>query len=760
MKGSGTRREINSAPEPPRIGLLCLFLAALTLLAFHRALVNGFFPDLDDNLYVTHNPHVLSGLSAANARWAFETFDANNWHPLTWLSLQLDAALWGGYPFGFHATNLLLHTANVLLLFGWLWRLTGRIWPSTVVAALFAVHPLHVESVAWISERKDVLSTFFWMLGIHAYVSYVQRPGSGRYLRVVLCLILGLLSKPMLVTFPCVLFLLDYWPLGRLDRHSAGRLIMEKLPLLAFAAASAYVTVEAQQWVTQSLTRYSFAVRLENACLSYIQYLGMTFWPLKLAFYYPHPGSSIATQAALAAAALLIAISILSVQLAARAPYLPVGWFWYLGTLVPVIGIVQVGGQAMADRYTYVPLIGIFIVLAWGACDLAVRFSVPLRVPIQVAIVLIAACVVLTWQQVGYWKNGETMLRHTIDVTTDNYRAHSNLAQHLIDRGKHSDARRELLEALKIKPDEAIACYHMGLLDVRERNFRSARDWFEKAIGSRPQFIEAHIELARTFMRLKQKQEGMVEFEKALAIDPLSPRAHQALAVELVEEGKLEEAKRHLLEVMQVSGRDPKSKMMLALVDDRLGQFAEAAALYADVIQAVPRDAEAYYQLARVRLHENRPVEAIRPAAEAVKLQSDSAVYRAGLAYARARNGDAAGADKEYAAATGSVSADWPRQLAAEAWRLATDPRPGRDAGYALELAEQASQGSGAQLVEALDAQAAAQAGLGRFDEAVATATKAANVARSAGHDKQAVDIDARIALYRDHKLYVEESPR
>jgi tetratricopeptide (TPR) repeat protein len=628
-----------------------------------------------------------------------------------------------------------------------------------VVAALFAVHPLHVESVAWISERKDVLSTLFWMLGIHAYVSYARRPAIGRYLKIVLCLALGLLSKPMLVTFPCVLLLFDYWPLSRLDRRSAGQLIVEKLPLLGLAAASAVVTVEAQHWVTQSLERYSLIVRLGNACLSYIQYLGMMLWPLRLAFYYPHPASSIAVQSALAAAVLLFAISILCVHLAGRAPYLPVGWFWYLGTLVPVIGIVQVGGQAMADRYTYVPLIGIFIILAWGIPDLAARYAVPLRVPAQVASVLIVACAVLTWQQVRYWKNGETMLRHAIEVTPDNYRAHSNLGQRLIDRGKPAEARAELLRALKIKPDEAFACFHMGLLDFRERNFQSAREWFEKAIRSRPGFVEAHIELARTLMQLKENQAGMLEFDRALEIDPLSPKIHQALALELVEEGKLEEARKHLLEAMQVSGRDPKSKMMLALVDDRLGQFAEAAAVYADVIQAVPRYAEAYYQLARVRLHENRAGDAIRSAADAVRLVTDSAIYRAGLAYARARNGDATGAQKEYAGAT-SISADWPRQLAADAWRMATDPRPGRDSAYALELAQQASQGSGGQLVEALDAEAAAQAGLGRFDEAASTASKAADLARSRGRDKQAADINARIARYRDHKPYVEEGPR
>jgi tetratricopeptide (TPR) repeat protein len=704
--------------------MVCLFLAGLTVLAFYRALGNGFFTDLDDNLYVTQNPHVYSGLSAANVQWAFETFHANNWHPLTWLSLQLDTELWGRSPRGFHATNVFLHTANVLLLFGWLWRLTGRLARSTVVAALFAVHPLHVESVAWISERKDVLSTLFWMLGIHAYVSYARRPTIGRYLTVVLCLVLGLLSKPMLVTFPCVLLLLDYWPLGRLDRRSAGRLIVEKLPLLGLAAASALMTIEAQQWVTQSLERYSFTVRLENAGLGYIQYLGMMFWPIRLAFYYPHPGS-ITAQSALAAALLLIAITVLAIRLVGSAPYLPVGWFWYLGTLVPVIGIVQVGGQAMADRYTYVPLIGVFIILAWGIPDLAAHYAVPSRVPAQVAMVLIVACAVLTWQQVGYWKNGEIMLRHTIDVTTDNYRAHSNLGQRLIDRGKPAEARAELLEALKIKPDEAFACFHMGLLDYRERNFQLAREWFEKAIQTRPCFIEAHIELARTLMQL----------------------------------GKLEETRKHLLDAMQVSARDPKPRMILALVDDRLGQFGEAASLYAEVAESAPRYAEAHYQLARVRLHQNLPAEAVRAATEAVRLDNNSAVYRTGLAYAKAQNGDAAGAEKEYAGAS-SISADWPRQLAAEAWKMATDPSPGRDSAYALELAEQASQGSAGQLVEALDAQAAAQAGLGKFDEAISTASKAAQLARSRGDDKQAADIDARIARYRGHKPYFEESLR
>jgi hypothetical protein len=430
--------------------LISLFLATITFAIYGHVLQNELV-DFDDLTYITSNPHVLTGLTGPNIRWAFTTNYAGNWHPLTWLSLQLDAQLFGPKPWAFHLTNLLLHCANSVLLFVVLRAMTGAVWRSAVVAALFAWHPLHVESVAWAAERKDVLSTFFWMLTLGVYFLYVRLPGWRRYLAylaVCVCLALGLLAKPMLVTLPFVLLLLDFWPLGRLPPNKLQtpssataawkllRLFLEKVPLFTLVAASCLITWQAQQrgGAVQSLAQFPLSVRAANALVACVGYLGKMLFPVDLAAYYPHPRDSLTAGQVAGAGLLLLAVTIIAVGAVRHRPYLLVGWLWYLGTLVPVLGLVQVGDQAMADRYTYVPLIGIFVALTWACGDALARWRSAWLVLLPASAVLLVFCVLLTWLQVGFWHDSYSLWAHADEVTTDNVVAKYNLGVYFTRR--------------------------------------------------------------------------------------------------------------------------------------------------------------------------------------------------------------------------------------------------------------------------------------------------------------------------------------
>ena len=460
----------------------CLALIAVNMIVYAPVWHHGFV-NYDDDEYVSTNTVVLRGLTWHGASWAFTTGHAGNWHPLTWLSHMLDVQFYGLDPGPHHLTNLLFHIANTLLLFGLLHRMTGALGRSAFVAGLFAVHPLHVESVAWVAERKDVLSTLFWMLTLWAYVEYVRRPGLRRYWPVLLFFALGLMAKQMLVTLPFVLLLLDFWPLGRVGTrpNPAGgwalsrdgwattvRLVWEKLPLLALTVVSSIVTVvvHRQAAAVISLSATPLNLRVANALVSYVTYISKMLWPARLAVLYPYaqslPGWWVA-----GAFLGLMGISVAVIRAGPRHPYLPVGWLWYLGTMVPVIGLIQVGNQATADRYTYVPLIGLFIVVAWGVPDLLVRW--PRRrigLPIAAGLVILA-CAIAARGQLRYWEDSTTLWTRALAVTTENNIAHNNLAVSLADQGKLDEAIAHYSEALRIKPDYTKAQDNLDLALVR-----------------------------------------------------------------------------------------------------------------------------------------------------------------------------------------------------------------------------------------------------------------------------------------------------
>jgi hypothetical protein len=416
---------------------ICLALTLATTAVFWQVCTYDFV-NYDDPEYVYENPNIQAGITLKAIKWAFTTSHARIWHPLAWLSHMLDWQLFGSNPAGHHLTSLILHIANTLLLFIVLKQMTHRFWPSAFVAALFALHPLHVESVAWVTERKDVLSTFFWLLTMWAYVRFVNRPKAAGYLLVVALFALGLMAKSMLVTLPFVLLLLDYWPLDRLSpkrqkagsKYSLAYLLIEKIPLFAMTFAACTVTFICQKkgGAMRTGENYTFLVRLANASISYLQYIIKMVWPVRLAVFYPHPGQNVSILYAVISAALLLAVTILVLRLATNRRYLVTGWFWYLGTLVPVIGLVQVGSQALADRYTYITLTGLFVIIAWGLPDLLAKWRYKKNTLALSTLLIISVMSVCTYFQLRHWRNSLTLFQHTLDVTKDNYVAMNNLA--------------------------------------------------------------------------------------------------------------------------------------------------------------------------------------------------------------------------------------------------------------------------------------------------------------------------------------------
>jgi len=402
--------------------VICIFLMVATFCIYSQVQDHEFI-NLDDTLYVTENLNVQAGLTSENIKWAFTTFDSGNWSPVTWFSYMLDYQLYGSHAKGYLLTNLFFHIANSLLLFLVLFRMTGAIWQSAFVAAMFAFHPLNVESVAWVAERKNVLSTLFWLVTMWAYIHYAEKPTTKKYSLVFLFFTLGLMTKSMLVTLPFVLLLLDYWPLRRLKfgqergsnensekntakRSETFRLVLEKIPLFLLTTGLSIMTFIAEKsfGAMNYAENLTFSTRLTNAMVSYLEYLGKMIWPEKLAMFYPHPGNALAVWQGILCGMALVGITIISIRLIRKAPYFAVGWFWYLGTLVPVIGIVQVGGQAMADRFTYIPLIGIFIIVAWGVPELISKWRHKEKVLSVSAGIIIPILLITTWWQVSHWK--------------------------------------------------------------------------------------------------------------------------------------------------------------------------------------------------------------------------------------------------------------------------------------------------------------------------------------------------------------------
>ena len=545
-----------SAPHV-RAVWLALGLVAAVSVAYWPVRRFGFVR-FDDPLYVTENPHVLGGMTWNAVRWSFGAGYAANWHPLTWMSHMLDVQLFGVDPGAHHLMNVVLHAVTTVLLFAVLLRMTGAIWPSGLVAALFGLHPIHVESVAWIAERKDVLSALFWMLTLWAYTGYARQPSRRRYGWVTLFFALGLMAKPMVVTLPFVLLLLDVWPLQRLDWHSARTslrpLLLEKAPLFALSAASSAITFLAQRegGTVASSVRLPLPDRLGNATIAYVTYIQKALWPAHLAAYYPYPRVIPASLVAISTLVLVVATAA-AVRIGAHRPYVLVGWLWYLGTLIPTIGLVQVGTQSMADRYSYLPLIGLFIVVAWGLRDITEGHS-KRRVTAAVAMsALLVLCIAATRRQVRHWENSQALWTHAIAVTTDNYAAHTYLGNALATAGDVDGAIAQYVEALRIRPDFPEAHNNIGPALASQGKTDAAISHFIAAIRLRPNYADAHNNLGVTLASQGKLDEAIAHYREAARIDPDHPHVHGNLGLALKAQGQMAEARRELSLALQMN---------------------------------------------------------------------------------------------------------------------------------------------------------------------------------------------------------------
>ncbi len=541
--------------------LLALLLAAITLVAYLPTLSNNFI-NYDDPGYVYENSHLQGGLQWANIAWAFGATYMANWHPLTWISHMADVQLFALRPAGHHATSLALHIANVILLFFLLRAATGYLWRSFLVGGLFALQPLNVECVAWVSERKSLLCTFFLFLTMFAYGWYARKPGVMRYLLLALLFAAGLAAKPMLVTLPFALLLLDYWPLHRLPVPDSAParsaflrrlrvLTLEKIPLLLTAAASAWITVIAQGRANAIAASQILPlhVRLANALWSYLVYVGKAIWPMHLAIFYPHPEAGLGI-ARPALAAVILLLGTMACVRSTKARYLASGWFWYLGTLIPVIGIVQVGRQAMADRYAYTPLIGLMVIVVWGAAELCARDKWPLTSAAGVAAIFLLFCAVFTWKQTTYWKNSYTLFEHALEITSNNFIAENNMGENYMQQGRPDLAYPHFLRATQYKPHFGLGHYNLGIVLVGQQERAEALQEFQLAIRygqDRSEIAAAYHNTGIVLLENRQYDDAIGAFSEALRLVPTKQSSLLARGMAEFESNRLAQAEQDFI---------------------------------------------------------------------------------------------------------------------------------------------------------------------------------------------------------------------
>jgi Tfp pilus assembly protein PilF len=532
----------------------------------------------DDYEYVVQNPHVRSGLTIENAVWAFTSTHASNWHPLTWLSHMLDCELYGLNPAGHHLNNLLLHLANTLLLFALFARMTRALRQSAFVAAIFALHPLHVESVAWVAERKDLLSTFFLMLTCMAYLRYTRHPDLRSYLLCIVLFALGLASKPMLVTLPFLLLLLDYWPLCRsgtlcsdgLNPSGAikfSALVREKVPFFVLAAISSVVTFHASiaGQTVAPLDILPTPLRIGNGLVSYSAYIVKTFWPVDLAFFYPHPLGSLSLWKVAGSSILLMSISLIAIKAGRKCPSLIVGWLWYLITLLPVIGLIQVGSQAMADRYSYLPMVGLSIMAAWGVTYVLRRRISKITGWCLGSIIVLLLCVQSS-RQIDYWRDGETLFQRALEVTTRNYTAHYQLGTELMRQGKTGPAIHHFTEAVRFRPDHLPARHNLGIALASLGRLDDGLAQLNAALRLQPRHAGILSSIGDLFLKQNKLEKAITFYSEALRIDPTLRRTHNNVGLALFRNGMTPEAEMHFKEALRINPGDQKALQNLQMM--------------------------------------------------------------------------------------------------------------------------------------------------------------------------------------------------
>ena len=689
--------------SPPRrtLAALIVVIVVVTILLYARTAGFGFV-NLDDYQYVIKNPNIQNGLSASSIKWALTTGYFSYWHPMTWLGYLTLVSLFGVQPGPMHAANFLIHAANAALLLYLLWRMTGCVWRSAIAAAIFAWHPLRVESVAWVSELKDVLSAFFWLLTTLVYVRYAEKPTLGRYAVVVGCYLLGLASKPMLVMLPATLFLLDYWPLGRtkwlprddIPRPTLPRLILEKFPLFAMAMTVAVYAIKVQSANYAMGDQMPLGIRLQNALVSVTKYLGKLVWPTDLAVFYPHPAfvvdEKIGVGMLTVAAVVFVALTVASFLLARRTPYLLIGWLWLLGTLLPVSGVIQAGAQAMADRYSYIPLMFVTVAAVWLIADW-VR-SMPAMKPVAVGVtaVVLVALLVKTSVQIGHWRDDASLFGHAIAVTRNNYLAHACMGYVYYEQDRYDDAIAQYTAALKIRRIDPTANNNMGKILQKLGRLNEAEFYYNRALAYSPPDADLHNNLANILAGQGKIDAAVKHHEAAIRIAPNQPHTHYNYGVTLFQSGRLREAQGRLERALQLNS-----------------DYADARYTYA--------------------------------------------LVQAGLGYERAATGQLRDAN--------FLRSDWYDALRSLAWLLATSPDDGvRDGAQAVVVAERAAQLTGYENPIALDTLAAAYAQAGRFNEAVKFAARAEELARGRRQTDLADRFKQRLELYRAGKPFHREA--
>jgi len=638
------------------VGLVCVVLVLATFVAYEPVRRNGFI-NYDDDKYVTENPQVQAGLTRRSVVWAFTTSHMGNWHPLTWLSHMLDCELFGLNPFWHHLTSLVFHMVNSLMLFWLLRRMTGAVWPSAFVAAAFALHPLHVESVAWVAERKDVLSAFFWLLTIWAYLRYVEHRRIARYMPIVVFFSLGLLAKPMVVTLPFVLLLLDYWPLGRFQQARFGgeevlqagcrmsrvcSLLVEKIPLFVLAAISSVITFVVQQSTGAMDLGEGFPirVRISNALVSYIGYISKVLYPSRLAVLYPHPGQSLALWRIIVAVLILVCVSGCVVYLARRRRYLAVGWLWYLGALVPVIGLVQVGAQGMADRYTYLPSIGIFIMIAWGAAGICARWRYGKIVLGVAAGVVLAVLVMCTRKQVGYWESNAAIFGHALAMTENNFIMHSSYGGMLFEEGRFDEALAHFNEAQRINPDYSDARRNVGIVLFKQGKIDEAIAVFSDVLDGKGDWPTAYNYLGLAYAQKGELDLAVSNYNAALQLKPDYVDALKNLGIALKEQGKTDEALEKWTKALELEPDNPEVHYNMGVVSLERGDYDQAVGYFSVALSSKPDWPEARHSLGAAYYFQGRFKLAERESARAVSLRPDYYDARYNLALAMVRQGE------------------------------------------------------------------------------------------------------------------------
>ncbi len=633
--------------------LVCVVLA-LANFGLYWPVANYEFVKYDDDTYITDNRIVQRGLSFEGVEWAFTTGRASNWHPVTWLSHMLDCQVFGLESGGHHLVNVVFHTANALLLFFILYRMTTALWASAFVAALFALHPLHVESVAWVSERKDVLSAFFWLLAMWAYVGYVRRPKVVKYGLVVLFFAFSLMSKPMMVTGPFVLLLLDFWPLERVrfgrsvgseggsGQKSAVYLLIEKVPLFVCSVVSSVVTFLVQRagGAVPTMESLGMRSRLGNAAISYAAYVGKMFWPGKLAVLYPHPAGGLSMMKVAVCGVALLLVTAVFVWVGLRRRYVLFGWLWYVGTLVPVIGVVQVGVQSMADRYTYVPYIGLFIIIAWSVREVILRRPGLKFVTAVSAAAVLSAMSVCTAMQIKYWRNSSTLFERTIDVTKENWLMHNNYANILKESGEYEKAVEHFRVALEVKPNNAEV--HNNLAGALGKLGRTDKEieHYRKALELKPDFAVAHYNLATVFLLQGRMDEAIAEYKRSVKFQPDYVEALSQLGFVLSERGDLEEAAGYYKKALAIEPANVIAHGRLGLALASLGRIDEAIREFRVVLSARPDDAEMHFNVGVLLERQGKTDEAIEAYKRSLAINPNQPQVRVRLEAALGKQSD------------------------------------------------------------------------------------------------------------------------